>query len=192
MQCPNEYCLQFGMEAPTFTPLDIVGTDPKPDTIISRGISTVPVHLNFLIQVNYTLIMVNSPDCLGNNGSFTASPPRLQYRVNGTQMWRSFKFGSYNDIDNYAIVLFILSPHLFTLTEKVPNRCEEHVSMTNYLASIDRIIASELPVQFRFVQLEHRGGFCDCWAVANLTVTPPSGQTTELSYVSYFSEITVN
>ena len=24
--------------------------------------------------------------------------------------------------------------------------------------------------QFRFVQLEHRGGFCDCWAVANLTL----------------------
>ena len=89
-------------------------------------------------------------------------------------------------------MLFILSPHLFTLTEKVPNRSEERVSMTNYSASIDRIIASELPVQFRFVQLEHRGGFCDCWAVANLTVTPPSGQTTELSYVSCFSEITVN
>ena len=23
-------------------------------------------------------------------------------------------------------------------------------------------------IQFRFVQLEHRGGTCDCWAVANL------------------------
>ena len=25
--------------------------------------------------------------------------------------------------------------------------------------------------QFRFVQLEHRGGFCDCWAVADLAIT---------------------
>ena len=97
-----------------------------------------------------------------------------------------------NDIDSSAVVLFILSPHLFTLSENVPNRSEERVSMTTYSASIDGIIASELPVQFRFVQLEHRGGFCDCWAVANLTVTPPSGQTTELLYVSCFNEIKVN
>ena len=25
-------------------------------------------------------------------------------------------------------------------------------------------------VQLRFVQLEHRGGFCDCWAVYNISV----------------------
>ena len=62
----------------------------------------------------------------------------------------------------------------------VPNGSEEHVSVTTYSARIDRIIASALPVQFRFVQSEHRGGFCDCWALANLTVTPPSGQITEL------------
>ena len=24
--------------------------------------------------------------------------------------------------------------------------------------------------QLRFVQQEHRGGFCDCWSLANLTV----------------------
>ena len=29
--------------------------------------------------------------------------------------------------------------------------------------------------QFRFVQLEHRGGFCDCWAVANLTLNESIG-----------------
>ena len=98
MQCPNglEDCLQFGMKAPTFAPLT------NAQTIISRAISTVPVHPNFLIQVNYTLSTVNSPDCL-NTGSFTAPPPQLQYRVNGTQMWTSFKFGSFNDIYSYAI-----------------------------------------------------------------------------------------
>lgn len=26
------------------------------------------------------------------------------------------------------------------------------------------------PLQFRFVQWEHRGGLCDCWAVANLSL----------------------
>ena len=45
--------------------------------------------------------------------------------------------------------------------------------------------------QFRFVQLDHRGGFCDCWAVANLTVTLPNGQATELSYVAHFSKVII-
>ena len=58
-----------------------------------------------------------------------------------------------------------------------------------YSASIEDLVLSALPVQFRFVQLEHRGGFCDCWAVANLTVTLPNGQATELLYVSHFSKI---
>ena len=30
-------------------------------------------------------------------------------------------------------------------------------------------------LQFRFIQREHRGGFCDCWEVANLTATLTSG-----------------
>ena len=29
--------------------------------------------------------------------------------------------------------------------------------------------------QFHFVQSEHRGGFCDCWAVANLTLNESIG-----------------
>ena len=37
-----DYRLQFGMEVPTFTPLD-----NNKNTIISRGISTVPLTLNF-------------------------------------------------------------------------------------------------------------------------------------------------
>ena len=65
---------------------------------------------------------------------------------------------------------------------------EQYMAVRSYSTSIGGIALSELPVQFRFVQLDHRGGFCDCWAVANLTVTPPNGQTTELSYVSHFSK----
>ena len=56
--------------------------------------------------------------------------------------------------------------------------------MRGYTASIEGVALNALPIQFRFVQLDHHGGFCDCWAVANLTVTPPNGQATELSYVS--------
>ena len=62
---------------------------------------------------------------------------------------------------------------------------EPYMSVRSYSTSIDDIALSALPVQFRFFQLDHRGGFCDCWAVANLTVTPPNGQTTELSYVPF-------
>ena len=29
--------------------------------------------------------------------------------------------------------------------------------------------------QFHFVQMEHRGGFCDCWAVANLALRERNG-----------------
>ena len=59
----------------------------------------------------------------------------------------------------------------------------EFVAVRNYSASIEDITLSAIPVQFRFVQSEHCGGFCDCWAVANLTATPPNGQATELLYV---------
>ena len=57
------------------------------------------------------------------------------------------------------------------------------VAIRGYSASLESITLSELPIQFRFVQSEHRGGSCDCWAVANLTVTPPNGQARELLYV---------
>ena len=60
---------------------------------------------------------------------------------------------------------------------------EEHLVVTSYSLSIDGIVSSSLPVQFRLVQLDHRGGFCDCWAVANLTVTPANGKATKLLYV---------
>ena len=35
-------------------------------------------------------------------------------------------------------------------------------------------------LRFRFIQREHRGGFCDCWAVANLTATLTSGEVKDL------------
>ena len=81
--------LLFGVESPTFGPLN------QGRTIISRGISTVSLHLNFQIQVNYTLItaMVSSPDCLNADPSSTAPPPRLEYRVNGSLSWTIIELG---------------------------------------------------------------------------------------------------
>ena len=39
--------------------------------------------------------------------------------------------------------------------------------------------------RFRFIQREHRGGFCDCWAVANLTATLTSGEQRNLRLDQY-------
>ena len=41
-------------------------------------------------------------------------------------------------------------------------------------------------LRFRFIQREHRGGFCDCWAVANLTATLTSGEVKDLRYIRLF------
>ena len=57
-----------------------------------------------------------------------------------------------------------------------------------YSATIEDIALSALPIQLRFVQFDHLGGFCDCWAVANLTATLPNGQAMDLLYVSHFSK----
>ena len=58
---------------------------------------------------------------------------------------------------------------------------EQYVVAKSYSASVNDITLSALPVQFRFVQLKHHGGFCDCWAVTNLTVAPTNGQAIEPS-----------
>ena len=78
--------LLFGEESSTLTfgPVDMPNTPP---TIISRGISTVPLHLNFQIRLSYTLITASSPGCSNADSAFTALPPRLEYRVNGSQSW---------------------------------------------------------------------------------------------------------
>jgi hypothetical protein len=73
--------LLFGAESPTFGPL------PSQRTIISRRISTVPLHLSFQLQVSYTLITASSPDCLNTDPPLTAPPPRLEYRAGGSLSW---------------------------------------------------------------------------------------------------------
>ena len=51
-------------------------------------------------------------------------------------------------------------------------------NVTRYDIVVDRVdLKKELSkctfnhFRFRFIQREHRGGFCDCWAVANLKAT---------------------
>ena len=72
------------MLAPVFSPGDGV-------FITSRGISTVCLNPNPPIQVNYTLITANSPDCL-NPETLSTPPPQLQYRFNGS-LWMTVEPG---------------------------------------------------------------------------------------------------
>lgn len=82
---PQQYRLQFGMVAPIFIPNS--GTI----TIISRGISTVPLDPNPPLQLSYTLITANSPGCINTDQSFTALPPLLEYRKENDQ-WKALNY----------------------------------------------------------------------------------------------------
>ena len=159
------------MAAPTFRTTII---------IISRGVSTVHLNPNPPPpQLSYTLITApvasSPPACLSSD---PAPPPRLEYRANGSLSWMLIEPGT----PTKALVKRY--NYLLAHTDKISVTEEQYMVVRSYSTSIDGITLSALPVQFRFVQLDHRGGFCDCWAVANLTVTPPNGQATELSYVS--------
>ena len=85
--------LVFGAESPTFGPLP-----PRPNinesrrTIISRRISTVPLHLSFQIQLSYTLITASSSSCPNTD---PAPPLRLEYQANGSLSWITIKPGRY-------------------------------------------------------------------------------------------------
>ena len=52
-----------------------------------------------------------------------------------------------------------------------------HVDVSRFVLDLQLNGSQELVEnsQFRFAQMEHRGGFCDCWAVANLTLSERNG-----------------
>ena len=58
-----------------------------------------------------------------------------------------------------------------------------HVSVRSYSlqlpSDVDHINASQR-VQLRLVQSDHRGGFCDCWAVSNLTAQASNLEVTSM------------
>ena len=81
----------FGAESPMFGPLPPERANDPRRTIISRRISTVPLHLSFQIQLSYTLITASSPDCPNTD---PAPPPRLEYRASGSQSWITIEPGT--------------------------------------------------------------------------------------------------
>jgi hypothetical protein len=60
----------------------------------------------------------------------------------------------------------------FPLTPSVGNYAIG-ANVRSYSAVIPNIISisDDQRVQLRLVQSDHRGGFCDCWAVSDLTLT---------------------
>ena len=60
-----------------------------------------------------------------------------------------------------------------------------HEVMVDLRHSVNRLAQCSFNhLRFRFIQTEHRGGFCDCWVVADLTATLTSGEVKSLRYES--------
>ena len=51
---------------------------------------------------------------------------------------------------------------------------------TSTVFTLDVYNSSEEYIQLRFVQLEHRGGFCDCWDIHDLVVVDNLGSPMNL------------
>jgi hypothetical protein len=105
--------LLFGAESPTFGPLPPAGGSSSRRTIISRRISTVPLHLIFHLQLSYTLITANSlEDCPNTDPPLAAPPPRLEYRANGSLKWTIIKPGELLLICIvHIIIVFMIARH---------------------------------------------------------------------------------
>lgn len=121
-------------------------------------------------RVEYTLITADSPDCPDS----TAFPkPELQYRRWRTDNWTTI----FSKLILYLYVYHWLLPYIqtdrtYVLLENY-NSTENmaHIRVWSYLSELSDIDESlQNGSQLKFVQREHRGGFCDCWAMANLTV----------------------
>ena len=155
--------VQFGRYIPSFTPL----TGSEDFTIISRELSTVCLSPTLATpQISYTLITANPLDC-----GAVSTPVQLQYRQDNAE-WTALDprkmTASLCSINfNYGVSLHtgIDSTHSYN------THTMAHIQMTSFLVKLDaRLMDSNKIIQFRFVQLEHRGGYCDCWGVANLKV----------------------
>ena len=157
------------MAAPVFT--------PTPNGLVgSRGVSTVPLNPNPPPppQLSYTLItaaVATSPSaCLSTDPTFTAPPLRLEYRQGNRDGWKTLNYRKeVTDITVTECILACLNLlQSFYNSILLDNVTSGDSSTTTFTTDLDYY--SEY-FQFRFVQLDHRGGFCDCWAVANLTIT---------------------
>ena len=75
----------------------------------------------------------------------------------------------------------------FPLTSSVGNN-DIRANVRSYSTVIHNInsISDDQRVQLRLVQSDHRGGFCDCWAVSDLTLRHEDSTVheTPLKYIS--------
>jgi hypothetical protein len=124
-------------------------------------------------ELGYTLITANSPDC----PSFQAyPPPQLQYREGPESEWTTLTskiFLSFSSIISslllyyYTLDMQMMDHTTFTTSKRA------RVDISRFALDLSQLNGSQElqnSSQFHFVQMEHRGGFCDCWAVANLTL----------------------
>ena len=77
----------------------------------------------------------------------------------------------------------MLHPYFFLYAGRIS---ETNISTSFYIMSTFEVTAPEQwtqtcsNIRFRFIQPEHRGGFCNCWEVGDLTVMLTNGETREL------------
>jgi hypothetical protein len=142
--------------------------------------------------VEYTLIIANSPDCsLVNN-----FPLKVQYRTiitggdggqnNGVTVSQWMDSPNMPGIYNIHVLTMCNQLIFICIETEIDTSigCESsltssagdaqiHVTVRSYSllfpSDVDHINGSQR-IQLRLVQSDHRGGFCDCWAVSNLTI----------------------
>ena len=142
--------------------------------ITSREVTTY--CFNSITQIQYTLITTNSPDCLSNgNLSSRFQFPQLQYQ------WRSLRWGNLESGTNlkwFSLCILLL----LQIFSEGNTSDANNISFTTFVVDLNINLqqCSFNHLRFRFIQTEHRGGFCDCWEVANLTATLTNGQTKDL------------
>ena len=154
-------------------PLCVAGGQPTPQT---TGLT-----------VQYTLIIANSPDCeLSLVDNF---PVRVQYRtiiiggdgesvsqwMDSPRMPGSYMYLHYTDLSIDCVQTgIVLTTGCDAILTSSAGNLPVHVTVRSYSLQlpndVNHINASQR-VQLRLVQSDHRGGFCDCWAVSNLTVS---------------------
>ena len=164
----NESCVEFS---------STMGYDMP---ITSRELGTY--CLNSITHIQYTLITTSSPDCLKNGDlSSQFQFPQLQYQWKCLG-WENLESGTTNLKCFSSCILLILQIFSERLHVNTSESDAGNISFTTFVANsnINLQLCSFNHLRFRFIQTEHRGGFCDCWEVANLTATLTNGQTKDL------------
>ena len=124
-------------------------TQTLPTTQAQTTTQTLPTtQAQTTTSIEYTFLTANSPDCdssLAHN-----FPVRVQYRTTSV------------DTANQQSGATIF------------NKWVDYPYESDVVSEVDELsirkIEANTSIQIRFIQQEHRGGFCDCWALANLSI----------------------